>query len=214
MTLDSEQQLAADTITDCYRILAQQNTNIVLELMKGHDELIQWQHYPQKSVQNHIAQFYYHCHDRKDSEDSVHEHGHFHCFLRKPQKLTKAEPLRISDKHLADPKKDNLCHMIGIAVNEYAQPTALFTTNHWVTHGFWYPADVMCELLELYEIETDEPYNTVSRWVSAMFKLFKPQIKELFHHRDQVIAEWQQENPDVDVFKDKKLEVTSIFSFT
>ena len=41
-----------------------------------------------------------------------------------------------------------------------------------------------------------------------MFRLFRPQVEALLHQRDRVVAAWAEDNPDKDVFEDRKLEVT------
>jgi hypothetical protein len=38
--------------------------------------------------------------------------------------------------------------------------------------------------------------------------LFRPQIEVLLHERDQVVAQWVATHPDVDVFEDRKLDLT------
>lgn len=210
----SETQIrASQTIQHCYQQLLKQQTNLVLEVLRDQDTIYQWHHYPKGDVKNSTSQFYYHSHERSEnSEESIHEHGHFHCFIRKPGTYTTESPIVVSKKHLADAKKDNLCHLVAIGINKTAQPTALFTLNHWVVGGLWYSAEETCELLDHFDLRDDTSQPIVSPWVTAMIQLFKPQIKELLHHRDRVIAEWQTEGGD-GVFQDRKLEVTSIFSF-
>ncbi len=43
----------------------------------------------------------------------------------------------------------------------------------------------------------------------AMFRLFRPQIVELLQDRDAVVADWQKEHPEGDVFEDRKLDLPS-----
>ena len=42
-----------------------------------------------------------------------------------------------------------------------------------------------------------------------MFVLFRPQIGRLLIERDQTVARWQAEQPDTDVFEDRRLVITS-----
>lgn len=208
----SEQQISAtQTIQYCYQQLSARKSNLVLEVLRDQDPVYQWHHYPKGDVKATTSQFYYHSHERQEhSEGSVHEHGHFHCFIRKPGIYTSKAPIVVSKKYLADTKKDNLCHLVAIGMNNKAQPTGLFTLNHWVVGGLWYSTEEMCEFLEHFDMTDDATQPILSQWITAMIHLFKPQIKELLQHRDQVITDWKT---DGDVFQDKNLEVTSIFSF-
>jgi hypothetical protein len=42
---------------------------------------------------------------------------------------------------------------------------------------------------------------TTNRWITAMLRLFRPQIIELVGERDAAVHQWQQEHPGVDVFE-------------
>jgi len=121
-------QSSATIITHQYQALASKQSNIVLEVLPKDQRLYEWRHYPQGDVKNANAQYYYHSHRQmEEGEASIHEHGHFHCFIRKPARFTDLKPTIMSKKYAADHSKDNLCHLIAIAINQQAQPTALFT---------------------------------------------------------------------------------------
>ena len=42
-----------------------------------------------------------------------------------------------------------------------------------------------------------------------MFQLFRPEIERLLHERDERIAVWQAAHPGVEVYEDRRLEITS-----
>jgi hypothetical protein len=42
-----------------------------------------------------------------------------------------------------------------------------------------------------------------------MLRLFRPQIEDLLVRRDQRVREWRRQYPDVNVYEDRRLEVTS-----
>lgn len=48
-----------------------------------------------------------------------------------------------------------------------------------------------------------------NRWVTLMIRLFQPQITKLLEARDRRVAGWAVTHPDVDVYEDRDLEVTS-----
>ncbi len=39
--------------------------------------------------------------------------------------------------------------------------------------------------------------------------MFRPQIVELLHERDAIVAEWQKQHQDVDAFEDQRLDLPS-----
>ncbi len=52
------------------------------------------------------------------------------------------------------------------------------------------------------------PSWPTNRWISAMMRLFQPQIAALLHHRDQALEAWRRGHPGVDVYEDRDLEIT------
>ncbi len=203
-------------IISIYQSLKNKNSNLVLELMPRNDVIYEWQHYPKGDVKDHkhFSQYYYHAHPSKDS-DRVKEHGHFHIFYRADRFSQKDSIITTSEKYKSsNGKSDNLTHLLAIAMNESGYPTALFTVNYWVVTGVWYPAQTLIKYLDdfIVDIENSE-YSLTNAWISNMVKLFKPQIIELLTLRDKVIENFQQNNPDKNVFYTKDLEITSVLSF-
>lgn len=208
--MNPEFQSSTAIIAQQYQVLASKQSNIVLEVLPKDQPIYEWRHYPQGDVKNANAQYYYHSHrEMEEGATSIHEHGHFHCFIRKPARFTELKPTVISKKHEADNSKDDLCHLIAIAINQQAQPTALFTLNHWVIQGLWYPAEVVYGFLDYFDLSRDQKQPIVSPWITAMIQLFKPQIQLLLEYRDQVLAGAEKKN----IFEDKEFEVLSILNF-
>ena len=72
---------AGAEIMECYRLLRKSDGNVVAEVLRGHGEFYEWDHYPPGDVydkETH-SQYYYHAHP---AELRGGEHGHFHTFLR------------------------------------------------------------------------------------------------------------------------------------
>lgn len=90
-------------------------------------------------------------------------------------------------------------------------PIQLFTTNRWVTDETWYDAATVISMLDSYNMDHTYPSWATNRWLSAMLRLFRPQIEELIRMRDKKIVLWQKKYPKKDIFEDRKLEVTSTF---
>ena len=188
------------------RALERVGLNLVGEVLKNQGEFIEFEHYPKDDVfddQSH-SQYYYHTH-RADTD----EHGHFHTFLRVAGMPEDCSPL---DYPLASeewPSGDAaISHLIGISMDAWGRPIGLFAANRWVTGETWYPAETVIGMLPYFTIDHAWPSWPVNRWISAMLRLFRPQVHHLLLHRDAVIAAWQQAHQQADVFEDRNLELT------
>ena len=51
-------------------------------------------------------------------------------------------------------------------------------------------------------------------WLSALLRLFKPQIAGLLDARDETVAKWAKRHPKRDIFEDRDLEVTSFLDIS
>jgi hypothetical protein len=216
-----EQMVSAlAVISDCRRELAARNRNIVSEVLA--DTLAsEWRHYPDGEVydpKSH-AQYFYHTHPV--SGRPVREHGHFHTFLRADGMPVGAAPLILPEIAVANvpslppqapPLKhgtrEEVSHLVAIAVDSQGEPIRLFTTNRWVTGETWYRADDVIGMLDRFAIFEIEPSETLNRWISAMLRLFRPQIAALLRMRDENVMAWRRRRRTY-VFEDPALEITS-----
>ena len=211
---------AAAVIDDCRRELAARNRNIVSEALAD-NPAAEWQHYPDGEVydpKSH-AQYFYHTHPV--SGRPVREHGHFHTFLRAEGMPVGAAPLILPEIAVADvpalppqapPLKrgtrEEVSHLVAIAVDCRGEPIRLFTTNRWVTGETWYRADDVIRMLDRFAITEVEPSEALNRWVGGMLRLFRPQIAALLRMRDQTVMAWRRRRR-THVFEDPALEITS-----
>ena len=199
---------AGEDILECYRVLDKTGDNIVGELLRNQGTFYEWNHYPKGDIYDHAthSQYFYHAHVKGQRKG---EHGHFHTFLR-----AKGMPAGVSptpnNGDAEWPEGDNaLSHLIGISANPKGSPSGLFSVNRWVTGETWYVAEHVIEMLDLFDIDHANPSWPANRWVTAMLRLFRPQIIELVRKRDVAIADWQRKYPDRDVYEDRELEITS-----
>ena len=88
-------------------------------------------------------------------------------------------------------------------------PIGLFSTNRWVTGETFYKADDVISMLDSFKMDLLYPSWPVNIWITAMIKLFRPQIEVLLRQRDETIGQWQLTNINQDVYEDRDLEVTS-----
>jgi len=181
----------------------------------------EWRHYPDGEVydpKSH-AQYFYHTHPINGRP--FREHGHFHTFLRAEGMPVGAAPLILPEIAVADvpalppqapPVKhgtrEEVSHLVAIAVDCRGEPIRLFTTNRWVTGETWYRADDVVRMLDRFAITAVEPSETLNRWVGGMLRLFRPQIAALLRMRDETVMAWRRRRR-THVFEDPALEITS-----
>lgn len=197
---------ASEEIFECYRVLGKTSANTVGEILSGQGEFVEWDHYPKGDVfdQETHSQYYYHAH-----RGSLNEHGHFHVFVRHGGMPAGARPVPNEGDEEWPSGDDAICHLIAISMDEHGFPIRLFTTNRWVTGETWYPADDAIAMLDRFLIDHTWPSWATNRWISAMVRLYQPQIAELIQQRDVSVADWRQSHPGADAFEDRDLEITS-----
>ena len=218
---------AGERVVECDRALAEGGTDVVAEVLRGHGEFRDWDHYPPGNVYDSRSNslFYYHAHPyhahpamRRDDE-----HGHFHTFLRAEGMPSGVEPaplpvLQLGQAgmliELPEGSHDGLCHMIGIAMSPAGVPIRLFTTNRWVTGETWYAADDVITLLDCFLMDSDKPAPPVNVWTTNMVRLFRPQIEELVRERDRAVSGCQDEYPYTNANEDPELEITSALAIS
>lgn len=199
-------QAAGQEILTCYRVLSKAERNIVGEVLRGEAEFIELNHYPDDDVfdRDTQSQYYYHAHQGLDGE-----HGHFHTFIRPPGMPAEMRPISYASSEPWPQGDAALSHLIGISMDAWGFPMGLFTTNRWVTDEAWYRAEDVMQLLARFEIDHAAPSWPVNRWITAMFVLFRPQMRALLQERDAVVADWAAQHPGEDLFEDRALDITS-----
>ena len=196
---------AGEEMLECHRVLKKAGLNIVGELLKGQGKFVQFDHYPKGDVYDKetSSQYYYHAH-----RGMAGEHGHFHTFLRHgafPDGVTPAPNRGDVDWPSG---KDAVTHCCAISMDKYGSLIGLFATNRWVTDETWFNASDMLKMLDNYLIDHAYPSWATNRWLSSLFVVYRQEIEALLLHRDQVVAEWQRQFPDKEVYEDRQLEVT------
>ena len=211
---------AAAVIRDCRCDLAARNTDVVGEVI-GSSAICAWRHYPEGEVfdASSHAQYFFHAHAPDSRPPS--ERGHFHTFLRAEGMPSGVVPLLLPELAVADVsalppqaaplkrgERDEVSHLIAIAVDVRGEPIRLFTTNRWVTGETWYRAEDVTRMLDRFAIAEREPSAVLNRWIGAMIHLFLPQIAALLQVRDETVMAWRRRRR-THVFEDPRLEITS-----
>ena len=205
---------AGQEIVEIYRVLAKTGDNLVGELLKGHETFYEWDHYPPGDVYDREThgQYYDHAHPGEDRFER--EHGHFHTFIRPRGMPPGIKPASVPGYKAPEDPDDALSHLIAISMTKEGFPFRLFTVNRWVTGEVWYSAADVTTLLDYFKIDHTQPSWPVNRWITAMVRLFKPQIVGLVAARDESVARWAESHPKDDVFEDHDLEVTSFLDIS
>ena len=212
---------AAAVILDCRQELAARNADLVGEATIGAATIADWRHYPDGEVfdPKSYAQYFFHAHPA--TTRPARERGHFHTFLRAEGMPVGVAPLLLPELAVADVaarppqaapikrgERDEVSHLIAIAVDFRGEPIRLFTTNRWVTGETWYPADDVIRMLGQFTVADVAPSEALNRWVGAMIQLFQPQIVALLRARDEAVMAWRRRRR-THVFEDVRLEITS-----
>ncbi len=196
--------VAGEQILECYRVLRKTKSNVVAEVLRNQGEFYTLDHYPKGDVYDWDthSQFYYHSH-RED------EHGHFHTFLREKGMPKDCAPINQSDADYMNKRDDTLSHLIGISMDQTGYPIGMFTTNRWVTADNWYTAEDVIKMLDYFEMDMAWPSWPVNIWITAMMRLFRPQIEDLILQRNTMIDDWQADHSKHDVLEDRKYDIIS-----
>lgn len=211
---------AAAVIRECRRALAARGSDLLREVLAGSAPAAEWRHYPQGDGYDPLshAQYFFHRHMPADEHD---EAGHFHLFLRAEGMPPGTLPLLLPELAIANlptppqaaPLKrgarDEVSHLVAIAVSHDGEPARLFTTNRWVTGETWYRADDVIRMLDRFSLDAGEPASLVNGWLAAIVRLYQPEIAMLLRRRDEAVMDPRRRRRRVDVFEDTRLEVTS-----
>jgi hypothetical protein len=213
---------AAATIRECRRALALSGRTVIEELTGGVD-LLDWQRCPEGEVYDPAShvQYFYHRHPTPAApRDGLREHGHFHLFLRAEGMPAGVAPLVLPELAVADaplrpqaaPAKrggrDEVCHLVAIALDGCGDPVRLFTTNRWVTGESWHRADDVIAMLDRFNLARGGGSELVNHWLGAMVQLFRPEIAALLRERDAAVTARRQRRRG-NVFEDPRLEILS-----
>lgn len=166
MLTQSNQWLAAQELADIQMQYAETGRTLNEAALCGAREFIEWQHYPSNDLIDEKTgyEFYYHAHSAQEMPPG--EHGHFHVIKR---------------------NKDSFHHLIGIALDQKGLVVRLFTTNQWVTGEEMADASQILKSVKEFEMTVMGRMAPISRWISALMRLFYPEIEGLVLERDKKI---------------------------
>jgi hypothetical protein len=158
---------AGEELFEVLEQCARKGRHPVSDLLAGSPTAFtRWEHYPEEPVADERSgsSWFYHAHEPSEAR-RWEEHGHFHCFA----------------------SIDGPVHLAAISIESSGVPTRLFATNRWVTNESLHPASEVAPLVDRFSIRADRRFALTSRWLSAMLRLFQPQIEWLLHERDRLV---------------------------
>ncbi|GAA4531151.1 hypothetical protein GCM10023174_22180 [Chelativorans composti] len=186
---DARQQALREALF-CEQILAKGGQTVLLETLRDAPSVEMWAHYPPGDVYDpeSRSQWYYHCHDTSADRG---EHGHFHCFLR------------------PEGSQGPIHHLVAVGVDAYGRLVRLFTVNQWVVADDYADAETLIGLLPKFDVQMPRPSYLVNRWLTAILRLYEPEIATLIREREATLAARRSSPDDTAVLEDRTLEVTS-----
>jgi hypothetical protein len=199
---------AAAEATACLTAMAARGTNPVTEALGGAAVVEEWAHFPAGDIVDPVthSQFYYHSHAAEERVDG--EHGHFHTFLRPKTLFPNLRPVAVP-KGADENDARWIAHLVGISTDASGRVIRLLPPNRGVTGEVWYDAAAVIAMLDRFAMSTDGPSPELNRWVSAVTRMFRPQVEDLIRARDANVARYWAAHPGSDVLDDRALQVTS-----
>ncbi len=203
---------AAQALLECYAALSEHGTHLLGEILDDSPPR-QWAHYPDDDVIDRAAgyQFFYHSHS-PDDRDSATEHGHFHLFARQdvhgPGIDPHAETNFLQSQIGEQPAYTDTIHLLCVSLNAKGVPKALFTVNRWVTGGHLLSATTTLRLIAGFTIQAMN-CPRVSKWLTALLALFRPQIEKLLMERDKTLLGLASGRREAGLFDDESIELLS-----
>jgi hypothetical protein len=212
---------AGAVVAECRRAFAAHAGGLLGVVAARGEGFADWRHYPAGEVydpESH-AQYFYHVHPA--AERRAREHGHFHTFLRADGMPSGVAPLVLPEAAVANASppqaaplkhgvRDEISHLVAIALDGRGEPIRLFTTNRWVTGETWYRADDVVRMLDCFSLGGADGCALLNRWVGAIVALFRPQVAALLQLRDDTVMSWRRRRR-TNIFENTRIEVTSSF---
>jgi hypothetical protein len=163
-------------------------------LVGRRQRLREYDHFPPNDAidRRSGAQLFLHTHDVE-----THGFAHVHCFVR------------MSGAEFGLKRKVVMTHLAAIEVDTLGRPARLIAVNQWVTGEMWLPARRTLALLLKFEFNRATPEHLAGRWVSAVLRVFKPELKSLLLTRDARLQRALDRRPAYNVLEDRKLEIVA-----
>lgn len=192
-------------VVEWHRFLVKNNVQLVKNLLPRKEAFYQFDLSPSSNAAGYESPSQLSCHALRTGK-----HAHFHIFLRDktiPQNHRSTGRFAVNG---TDQHNGKICHLFAISMDPYGIPIRLFTTNLSITGENWRPARDILTKAERFQFDPAQPSWVVSRWVTAMLRLFRPQIREMLEERDRAVAKWKRKRAGKYIFGNWELCFSSI----
>ena len=201
-----DMQEAAQEVLFWQSVLLKTNDGVVSEFLRDVEEVYHDQFYPADTVEDKETgcQYYFHAHS-----DRPEEYGHFHTYVMEagiPDNLHAIKPASMGSPN--DQYRTH-CHLVAIGIENDGTPTSMFTLNHWSAHEAKYSLESLEQILDCFDISHAVPSYPVNRWISALLRLYRPKIIDLFVQREDALEGLARQQPDVPPEANQAMDVTS-----
>ena len=199
---------AASALYDVLDAFARESRHPVRDILSASKGAFTFgEHYPVSDVEDAGTgcAWYYHAHAPTEARQWD-EHGHFHCFMYTELVDKAARPIALPE--YPDFKKGGLVHLIAVSFDASGVPVRLFAPNRWVTDEWMYAAEDIIPLIDRFSIVSDTRFALTSHWLTAMLRLYRPQIASVLHARDHALFARHEIDPD-GFTEDPALEIVS-----
>ena len=187
---------AAKRSVDGFEQAVQQHGSLLECLVRG-QRVSHFEHFPSDDVvdQKSGSQYFYHAHRTGQSE-----HGHLHLFWHADslgRRCRRDKTTGISDWRPT--------HLFAIGMSNTGLPTGLFTTNLWVTDGYWFDAERAHAIVKRFTLFESGPFEAVNRFLNGFVHFYFEEIGAMLRERDARIKSmlktrsWQQVCADEDI---------------
>jgi len=179
LTAASKKKAAEKSLCGFEQATAQHGS--VLQCLIQGQTVQAYEHYPSDNVIDHESgsQYFYHSHRAEDSE-----HGHLHLFWH-----ADARGRRTRREHVQASTHWAPTHLLAIGLASNGLPTSLFTSNQWVTGGYWFDAARTLKMLSRFALSETGPYAPVNRFINGLLVQYKNEIEQLLTARDNEVTE-------------------------
>lgn len=161
-----------------------------------------FEHYPPNDVRDELSgsQYFYHAHRTEQSE-----HGHMHLFWHADSRGRRTR----RGSRIADWAPT---HLFAIGFDDRGLPVSFFTTNWWVTEGYWFDAATTLRMIDRFALGERGRHGSANRFVNGLLQLYRPVIAQLLSARDRRVAQLTRRRAWDKVRSDERHEVMSHLS--
>lgn len=160
--------------------------------------MVEHTHYPKGDVIDRKtgSQYFYHAHRSQGGE-----HGHLHLFWH----ATAGGARRRNPVF----RRTAPSHLFALSLDARGLPEAIFTTNLWVTGGYWFDAATVLSMIDRFRVARAGRYAAADQWLNHFIPLYRDAIALALHRRDARVRQLTRRRSWAEVSQDARHEILS-----